>query len=832
MIVKLHRWPLTVLGIAAVGALSLSGENANALSLGRLSVLSTLGSPLRAEIDVSEINPEEEQSLSIKVASPETFVAAGVEYSAAIVGLKATLLRRPNGRAYIQLTGERSVSEPFVDMILVSTWSSGRIVRDYTMLFDPPSEKAAATAPNPTLPQTPSNIALPEKSSQPTPVLRPSAPETLLPRPIDAPVVATPTRVPLPPVPAKINRADASEITVKSGDTANKIAAQAKPNGVSLDQMLVALLQNNPDAFVQGNVNRLRAGSVLDIPSAEQAKTVAPDKAREMVLAQSKDFNAFRRALAGNAPRTALEAPGQKSSGTVSAKVEDKKPSSVVPDKLTLSKGALQSNADLSKSQEAKIAKERVDKESAARAAELAKNIEDLNKLALKKEADTAAAALAAAPKLAASASALPGLTVSVPIAALDMASAPQAAAASEPAAVPASAPASAAQPVGAASAVKPPVSAPKPMVAPIPVESTTLLDDLLQDPVTLGAAGGGLLALFGGLFFYRYRQKKKKMSAQESSFLESRMQPDSSFFGASGGQRVDTAEQDSVGGSSMVYSASQLEAADNVDAIAEADVYLAYGRDQQAEDILKEALRQSPERLAVYSKLVEIYAKRKDSESLKEFALRAFDLSGGKGPEWAEIVEHGMRLDPDDSLYHATPDSGDVPTRAQRPDNRASDGASGAATMQEVSIGVDLDLDLDTPPSAAASSAAAAKAVPPNTSGSVADLDFDTGFEPPPTTQGTQSSSSSSSSYANKKEDMIDFDMGSLSLDLESEVASTAQTLAANAQGPLETKLALAEEFVSIGDQDGARGLIEEVLSEAQGELRSKAQRLLSSLH
>jgi pilus assembly protein FimV len=149
---------------------------------------------------------------------------------------------------------------------------------------------------------------------------------------------------------------------------------------------------------------------------------------------------------------------------------------------------------------------------------------------------------------------------------------------------------------------------------------------------------------------------------------------------------------------------------------------------------------------------------------------------------------------------------------------------------MEDVSIGVDLDLDLDAPPSAAASSAAAAKAVPPNTSGSVADLDFDTGFESPPTTQGTQSSSSSA--YANKKEDMIDFDMGSLSLDLESEVASTAQTLAANAQGPLETKLALAEEFVSIGDQDGARGLIEEVLSEAQGELRSKAQRLLSSLH
>jgi pilus assembly protein FimV len=101
------------------------------------------------------------------------------------------------------------------------------------------------------------------------------------------------------------------------------------------------------------------------------------------------------------------------------------------------------------------------------------------------------------------------------------------------------------------------------------------------------------LVALLAGLGLYRLRGRMRK-PAGETSFLESRLQPDS-FFGASGGQRIDTHEPPSSttgSSSSMSYSLSQLDAIGDVDPVAEADVYLAYGRDLQAEEILKEAMR------------------------------------------------------------------------------------------------------------------------------------------------------------------------------------------------------------------------------------------------
>jgi len=90
--------------------------------------------------------------------------------------------------------------------------------------------------------------------------------------------------------------------------------------------MLVALLRANPDAFSGGNLNRLRAGAVLDLPSAEQAKSVSEPEAAQTVLAQSKDFNDFRRNLATSVPTAAVAGADRKASGYVSAKVEDKNP--------------------------------------------------------------------------------------------------------------------------------------------------------------------------------------------------------------------------------------------------------------------------------------------------------------------------------------------------------------------------------------------------------------------------------------------------------------------------------------------------------------------------
>ena len=106
-------------------------------------------------------------------------------------------------------------------------------------------------------------------------------------------------------------------MTVRDGDTAGKIAANAKPAGVSLDQMLVAMLRSNPDAFSTGNINRIRSGAVINLPTEEQARAVPASEASQMVVAQSKDFNDFRRNLATSVPTAPVVAADRKSSGSI-----------------------------------------------------------------------------------------------------------------------------------------------------------------------------------------------------------------------------------------------------------------------------------------------------------------------------------------------------------------------------------------------------------------------------------------------------------------------------------------------------------------------------------
>ena len=837
MIAKSHRWQKTAIAAAAIALLGFSSSGALALSLGRITVQSALGEPLRAEIDVPEINAEEAASLRAGVASPNAFVAAGLDYNPAMSGLQATLQRRPDGRAFLRLSSDRSINDPFVDMILEATWSSGRIVRDYTMLFDPPALRPAATAP--TLPQVVAAPSLPAPA-KPAPVAQ-TATETVRPQ-------AAPPKPAVPVATSRTKPAPASEassgqqVVVKNGDTASKIAARAAVGGVSLDQMLVAMIRSNPDAFVNNNLNRLRSGAVLNMPGAAQVAAVPAKEATQIVIAQSKDFNDFRRNLAGSAPKADVAPADRKASGNVEAKVEDKKPSATTPDKLTLSKGSLQAKAD-----ESRIAKERADKEAASRAAEIAKNMSDLAKLSA-----------ASAPKVPAA-----------PVAA--------------PAPVAATPPASAPVPVVAASAPAVAVSAPiKPQVAapvPAPVEPPGILDELLGDPL-VPAAAGGLVALLAGFGFYRMRQSKKNATRVDSSFLESRLQPDS-FFGASGGQRVDTANEAPGNPSSMVYSTSQLDAADDVDPVAEADVYLAYGRDLQAEEILKEAVRHNPGRLAIHTKLLEIFAKRRDATSFQASAELAFKLTGKDNPEWNRICDMGLVIDPDNALYQpggASPSAfinslDSVPTPVMSAFGTTVI-QSANAELAAVPTGVDLDLDLDfsiddEPASAISDVTGSTVSAPeqtvkmevPEADGHVA-LDFDiSGPAELDASPGMREYASSMGALefttdadiklptfdatgtmpvepvaqapaAADNSGMLEFDMNSLSLDLDppSVKGDAVDSNSASGDDPLETKLALAEEFISIGDEDGARALIEEVVAEATGDMRVKAQRALAN--
>ncbi|MBN8488322.1 MAG: hypothetical protein J0M20_11445, partial [Burkholderiales bacterium] len=133
--------------LAIAAWLALSASAAHGLGLGRLNVRSSLGEPLRAEIDINSITPEESDSLRAALASPEAFRAAGVDMNPALQGVQVTLVRGTDGRPVLRMTGDRAVSEPFLDLILDLSWASGRLQRSYTLLIDPPIKPAPAPAP-------------------------------------------------------------------------------------------------------------------------------------------------------------------------------------------------------------------------------------------------------------------------------------------------------------------------------------------------------------------------------------------------------------------------------------------------------------------------------------------------------------------------------------------------------------------------------------------------------------------------------------------------------------------------------------------------------------
>ncbi|WP_338050795.1 FimV/HubP family polar landmark protein [Ramlibacter algicola] len=915
------------MALATAALLSVPSFDAQALALGRVTVQSALGEPLRADIDLPEISADEVATLRAAIANPETFKSQGLEFSPALSDVVVTLEKRRDGGYFLRLTGRKPVNEPFLDVVLETNWASGRIRRDFTMLFDPPALRqgqGTTTAQATPLP--------PQASAQPSAVPPRSAASGRDQRAAGTPASpAKPSTAAAPAAPA----GEGKQVTVQSGDTAAKIAVANKPASVSLDQMLVAMLRSNPDAFVNGNVNRLRAGAVLNMPTQEQAGLVEASEARQSLVAQSRDFNEFRRKVAEAVPAAPVAGPDRETRGKLQAQVEEKKPAATAPDKLTLSKGAVQA-----KGGEDKIARDRAAQDQATRIAELNRNLSELKGLtgnssapaagtaaaassakpgtpavALGTPAGTQAAASAPAAKAASAPAAAPATTPAVTASApaATTASAPStattaASTASAPAATTAaSAPAAAVAPAtpDTAPAAKPAAAARKPAVPPKP--EPTLLDQALDEPL-VPAALGGLLALLLGFGAWKLRQRRQATQV-DSSFLESRLQPDS-FFGASGGQRIDTAEGTPTGGSSMVYSPSQLDAAGDVDPVAEADVYLAYGRDLQAEEILKEAVRINPQRAAIHVKLLEIYAKRRDTKAFEQVAAEAHTLTHGEGPEWARICELGQELDPSNPMYQpgGQPVPGGV-AQAVAPAVAAAAGAqtaylstgkfeaspeptaAPAAAAGPVDVDFDLDFSLGDEPAPAPAAAEPAPALmdpdatfvpgalsrtqPLQAVAAPMDMDFsstakteaastepiqldapdltvaaDNGLAFDLTPPAAAPAPVAAAPAPAADSGMIEFDMGSLSLDLPGSAPAPAASAPApvadsldmpeleipteagdGSDDPLATKLALAEEFNAIGDADGARSLAQEVIAEASGDLKTKAQKFLAEI-
>ena len=852
---------IALTGVAAA-ALCLTVPNAFALGLGRLVVRSALGETLRAEIEVTSLTAEESANLKIGIAPPESYDAAGLDYNPVLPTTRAVLQVR-DGRTFLGLTSDRVVLEPFVDVILELAWNSGRLVREYTLLIDPPpasTAKALAAAPAPlvvspvvvtTAPAVQSPPAVPPQAAAPVaqaPAARPVAPPPTPPATVAA---TTERRVESRRAAAPEVERPASSYRVKAGDTLSRIAIRNLSSEVSLDQMLVALYQANPEAFMQENMNRLMAGAVLTVPQAGTAVSTSRAAARNIVLAHSADFEGYRQRVASAVGVAKTDDAPRRASGKVSAAMKERKQvDASTPDKLKLSKADQASAAR----EESRLSKEREAKDAAARALELRKNVEELTRLS--------AAASAAAPDAGATAtSAAPsGPMPSVPVAAPVVAVA-------APSSDPVMAPAASASPAVAMAAASAPIATPPDGGGEQESDTMGSLFDG-GSGLALGIGGLTLAFLLGGYGAFRYTRRAKKQSGV-TSFLESRLQPDS-FFGASGGQRIDTREA-SEPSSAMSYSLSQIDAIGDVDPVAEADVYLAYGRDLQAEEILKEAMRSTPERMAIRLKLLEVYAKRRDAKGFEMLATQVFGLTQGQGEDWAKTQEMGAQLDPDNPLYQpgGQPEGGlgagggglgalgdSTAPQSVIPAASGFSSTLGVPVAEPESIstseldidldlGLDLDLDLAQQGEASLTTPSAMELTQPlpMTSRDTADpMDFELPLEAPP----EPFSSTPASTFAPTMPPREDADPSPMSLDFEltpppvaPEAVDSANELnqlepsdtADDGVNPLQRKLDLAEEFRQIGDLEGARDLLQEVIDKAEGGLKAKAQSMFAKL-
>ena len=341
------------LGLAVIGG-------AHAAGLGRLNVQSGLGQPLRAELEVPSVGQDTAAMPQVRLAPQSAFREANLEFNPALIQLRFDLQSRPDGAYVVQITSAQPVNEPFLDLLLELTWSTGRMLREYTVLLDPPGLKTA--------PEVVAPVAAQTQAAAP-----PAAAGLAVPAP------AAPMAAPAP-AGAEARARASTAYQVKPGDTLGRIALDNKSSSVSLDQMLLALLRANPNAFINNNVNLMLAGRTLSIPSDSEARAIDTSEAHREVIAQSADFGAYRSRIAqaaAAAPAPAPAAPKAAVQGKIATKVEVKGARPKSSDQLKIATAEAQASAAAQSADETKI-RQRMLEEEQTRAEALKKTNEKL----------------------------------------------------------------------------------------------------------------------------------------------------------------------------------------------------------------------------------------------------------------------------------------------------------------------------------------------------------------------------------------------------------------------------------------------------------------------
>jgi pilus assembly protein FimV len=706
----LARWGITPLLAAPAGAW--------ALGLGDIELQSALNQPFRAEISLSA-TPDELQTLRINVADAATFERYGLDRPSFLTTFEFRVVTSRDGRSTIEVTSRDSIAEPFVEVLLEAVWPRGRSLKVYTVFLDPPVLLPAPAAPpvlTPAETRTSGGAAPGGQINRPAP-----APAAEPPAPAPAPAVTEPNVSRATPTPRATPTAPRAPVSdeggvygpVQRGETLSRIADRVRPEGVTINQMMIAIFEANPQAF-SGNINVLRAGATLRLPDSTSLGELAVTTANAEVRRQ---IDEWRERTAQGGQLRLLPPADTEVARAPTPVAEPTRPA--VPTPAPVSPPAAGGAADAATA---------AGLDESRRLLELRN--QELQNLQQQAEAADEPAAETQPP------AAEPGVDLESEQLFADETEPP----ALEPEAeaeVPAPAPAPAA------------TATPTPAATGPSLVSQAL--DWLRSPVALIAIGVAVLLLIG-LWFVRRRRTDTEDVTGRWEALES--ETDDQTRDATERMRSHTPEQTIVVEEQHAASlrpAAEAEPAprraasprpqaqsgrsapsadetlssqtvinlDQADAVAEADFHIAYGLYDQAAELVQKALEAAPDRRDLKLKLLEVYFMwgNKDAFLKAAQALRA-DSGQGDDPDWNKVVIMGRQICPDERMFTEGTTGGgrvdvDLEAGGDAPLDLAFDEVA-AATTGTPSGSSGLDFNLETSDERPAPKSSAKSSKPP----------------------------------------------------------------------------------------------------------------------
>ncbi len=602
----------------------------HALGMGEIEVRSALNEPLKARIKLLTVTAAELSALKVTLASKEAFARMGIEPTPSLRDLRFEVITQGAGAPYIRIVSDAPIREPFLDLILMANWSNGQLLREYTLLLDPPVfDDGGAIAPVQAAKTESAAIDRGDKK------------------------IAAVSAVASAP---RAAAAGSYGPTMRT-DTLWSVARDMLPNkSVSVPQMMMALLKENPEAFVDGNVNNLKAGHILRAPSMAVISAVSGSQAvadtnrhyQEWQASADKSSTIDHRQQIASAPTSSTPAASSSviESGArlklLSPEEEAKQPSGTG----SSTQGKAGVTGQLAIALETAEAAKQENSELKARLTDLERQLQAVQRL-LTLKGDTLGALQAGLGES--------GLDVPNQQSTVDPAigAGEQVAGIAEPNVIPMTDEAAAnAKPLSTVA-----------VQAEIAAEAS-LVDTIMADPILLGAATGGPLLLLLAVAIMRRRRQRAEL--EEIDGLASAVLPMANehvpkatmVVAASKpvaeenfGEVIDEAVGSGFGEVSSI-GAIQTEESE-IDPIAEADVYLAYRRYEQAETLLKEAIRNDSDRGELKLKLLEIYFTTKDKDAFEAQAEALYaSLAGQEDELWMQAVEMGREISPEHPLF------------------------------------------------------------------------------------------------------------------------------------------------------------------------------------